>query len=114
MSTAATRPSYKENIFRVDNNENTHEEKSKVACDSSRNLNQGDECLIYMAAETASILLKIMQALIYLFFLSIHLHNSPSSQRDWAAKVGMRSNDLQISSMNVNICTKRKKKLNGK
>jgi hypothetical protein len=68
MSTAATRPSYKENIFRVDNNENTHEEKSKVACDSSRNLNQGDECLIYMAAETASILLKIMQALIYLFF----------------------------------------------
>ena len=62
MSTAATELKHRENIFTVDKNENTHEEKSRVALDSSRKLNQEAQCLGYMATIT-SILIEIIQSL---------------------------------------------------
>lgn len=81
MCTVATELKHRENIYRVDKNENTHEEKSRVTLDSSRKLSQEAQCLGYLATIT-SILLEIIQ-LLYLSMdhLFVFLHTCLSSER---------------------------------
>lgn len=56
MFTAATELKHRENIFRADKNENTHEETSRVALVSSKKLSQEPQCLGYMATITSVLL----------------------------------------------------------
>lgn len=81
MCTVATELKHRENIFRVDKNENTHE-KSRVTLDSSRKLNQEAQCLGYLTTIT-SLLLEIIQ-LLYLSMdhLFVFLHTCLSSERN--------------------------------
>lgn len=81
MSTVATELKHRENIFRVDKNENTHE-KSRVTLDSSRKLNHEAQCLGYLATIT-SILLEIIQLLhLSMDRLFVFLHTCLSGERN--------------------------------
>lgn len=82
MSTATTELKHRENIFRADKNENTHEETSRIALVSSKKLSQEAQCLGYMATIT-SILLEIIQSLrLSMDHLFMFLHTCLSSERN--------------------------------